>query len=153
MKEFFFATGCVFEEGDNAIRVRVPANKGTTVHAFIKGDRYVGMFREDANLTVTAKDPYGKRTELPELEEYDSDYAPWLDVILEGPTSVELADRDGRKGLLVRIGGTLDIDDPDQSWPFPPAATSAFDEFHFCCNDPDDVGPHWPLSPEPKKSV
>lgn len=152
MKEFFFESCCVFKEA-GFVRVRVPAREGTTFLALINGDSIPRTLRADTNVTLTVTDTYGKLPELPELDELNSQYDPWLDVIFQVPTLVEYTERDGRKGLLVHIGGIITIDDPGKSWPLSLAATQAIEGFRFLYDDDSDVGPHWPVTPTPKASA
>lgn len=152
MKGFFFPTGCVSYHGTNAIRVRLHARQGDKVSIVTKGDRITRAFLQNANLTIAAKDTHGKRGTIPTLPEHASAYTPYIDVILDGPTSMAMVTRDGVDGLLIEIDASVMVGDPAGSWPFSSAAISDCEEIHFHQDD-SDVGPHWPLHtviPPPK---
>lgn len=145
MREFFFPLGCLYVQEDlHVIRIRHYARTEDQVALHAKAEVDTAYFKEKANLTLVAVDPSGKHTGLPELPRADVHYEPWIDVVFVGATSVEHAERDGKKGLLVRIGGSLQLHDPEGSWPFTLAQTSVAEGIRFICDE--DVDPHWPLS-------
>lgn len=145
MREFFFPTGCFYvDAGQHFVRVRRFARTTDKIELHAKGEVSAGKYQQNANLTMVVVDSVAQFGDLPELAEFDVAYTPWIDVLFVGATSFELIERDGKKGLLVKIGGSIQLHDPDQSMPFSLNELLASEEIRF--DDDVDGPPHWPIS-------